>query len=200
MNEDSANPGAASRPHTILDLLERPAPEGYAAEWLAVLGETKDSCEAATVSVLVFRLHGEWLAFRTEAFREAVGLRVLHSVPHRSNKVMLGLVNIRGEILLCFSLATLLGIEDEGDSRQAAIRRRVYPRMAVIEKEGARWVFPITEILGTMRLREDAFEPVPVNIAVSNNPFTSKIFRVQDKPVGLLDDDLIFYKLRKDYL
>ena len=36
--------------------------------------------------------------------------RLIHSLPHRRQGIVLGLVNVRGELLICVSLARLLGI------------------------------------------------------------------------------------------
>src|SRR5437660_81920 len=93
---------------------DRPAPEGYLAEWTRWLADSDglgprgeapgngedDEGDAHTqregVSVLIFRLGGEWLAFRTRAVAEVTTPRPMHRVPHRSNRVLIGLVNLQG--------------------------------------------------------------------------------------------------------
>src|SRR5438045_3658966 len=43
----------------------RPAPEGYLAECATLLAEPVEPAACEDVSLLVFRLRGEWLALRT---------------------------------------------------------------------------------------------------------------------------------------
>ena len=68
------------------------------------------------VSVLIFRLGVEWLAFRTQTIAEVTTPRPVHRVPHRSNEVLLGLVNLQGQVQLCVSLHGLLGVVAPVDS------------------------------------------------------------------------------------
>src|SRR5580698_2152106 len=106
---------------------DRPATEGYLAEWSRWLGSSvaldvrgEKTGEADTgarasdgeaVSVLIFRLGAEWLAFRTRAVAEVTTPRPVHRIPHRSNQVLVGLVNLQGQVQLCVSLRGLLGAE-----------------------------------------------------------------------------------------
>src|SRR3954470_7772540 len=101
---------------------DRPAPGGYLAEWTRWLaqseepggheaGETIAGGERDRVGVLIFRLGQEWLAFRTQTVAEGTLPRPVHRIPHRSNDVLIGLVNLRGQLQLCISLSGLLGVE-----------------------------------------------------------------------------------------
>ena len=71
------------------------------------------------VSVLIFRLGEEWLAFRTQAIAEVTTPRPVHRVPHRSNQVFVGLVNLQGQVQLCVSLHGLLGVSAPSDAGAA---------------------------------------------------------------------------------
>src|SRR5262245_31452140 len=109
-------PVFASAARTFFD---RPAPGGYLAEWTQWLAQSEEpgGREALTtgerdgVGVLIFRLGQEWLAFRTQAVAEVTLPRPVHRIPHRSNDVLIGLVNLRGQLQLCISLSGLLGVE-----------------------------------------------------------------------------------------
>jgi chemotaxis-related protein WspD len=101
---------------------DRPAPEGYLAEWTQWLasseelarheaGETLAESDRDRVGVLIFRLGREWLAFRTQTVAEVTVPRPVHRIPHRSNATLIGLVNLRGQLQLCVSLHGLLGVE-----------------------------------------------------------------------------------------
>lgn len=92
-------------------LFERKPPAGHLAEWTKRLAEPETAIERGTISVLVFRVGDEWLAADIGLLVEIAELRPIHTIPHRSNSVLAGLVNIRGELPLCVSLGGLLGIE-----------------------------------------------------------------------------------------
>ena len=125
-------------------LLEQELPAGYLEEWTNLLrssqGVTNAVTAAGTISVGIFRLNGEWLALPAALFKEVTQISVTHTLPHRSNNILIGLVNIRGEIQLCISLKALLGLEATDANRQN-ISPVVYERMVVVEREGSCWAF-----------------------------------------------------------
>jgi chemotaxis signal transduction protein len=94
-----------------LQLLDRPLPAEYRREWTAHFSREKQLPLPARTSALLFRLAAEWLALPTYAFQEVAERRPIHSLPHRRQGPVLGLVNIRGELLICVALARLLGLE-----------------------------------------------------------------------------------------
>src|ERR1039458_5795110 len=103
---------------------DRRAPEGYLADWSRWLADSAggargDEAEreddhvlshGEAVSVLIFRLGEEWMAFRSQIIAEVTLPRLVHRVPHRSNSILAGLVNLRGQVQLCISLHGLLGV------------------------------------------------------------------------------------------
>ena len=124
---------------------DRPAPEGYLAEWSSWLADSGSDglrprgegggdddedggvvAQREGVSVLIFRLGAEWLAFRTRAVAEVTTPRPVHRVPHRSNRIFAGLVNLQGQAQLCVSLHGLLGVDAPGVA--AATGRAPRPR------------------------------------------------------------------------
>src|SRR5215471_11184069 len=92
-------------------LLDRPLPEGYRVEWAAHYAEEEKHAPQARNSAVVFRISTEWLALPTEAFQEVAERRAIHSLPHRRQGIVMGLVNIRGELLICIALERLLGLD-----------------------------------------------------------------------------------------
>jgi chemotaxis-related protein WspD len=117
---------------------DRPAPAGYLADWSQWLrgsaeqdargeGSGDDASEGQihgdTVSVLIFRLGVEWLAFRAHTVAEVTNPRPVHRVPHRSNEVFVGLVNLQGQVQLCVSLHGLLGVTAPGAPKRLIVLR-----------------------------------------------------------------------------
>lgn len=196
MTNDSASSPESSKQES---LLHRTAPEGYLQEWQQTLAEMKDEELEETLSVLIFRLLDEWLALPSTVFAEVIDQRPIHHIPHRSNKILLGLTNVRGTLNLCFSLAQMLDIDD-GHQPRGALSRRAYERFVVLKQEQDHWVFPAEEVFGMHALAVDDLEEAPVTVAISRQPFTKSVFRFRGLTIGLLDEELIFYKLTKDVL
>ena len=98
-------------------LLDRAAPPGYLADWAAHLARAESQAEADPavahngVSSVVFRVETEWLALPTSVLQEVTELRAIHTLPHRRGGSVFGIINVRGELLICVSLAKLLGLE-----------------------------------------------------------------------------------------
>lgn len=177
-------------------LLDRSAPEGYLDEWAGALAGEKEERASDTVSVVIFRLGVEWLALPTGVFKEVTEVRVVHALPHRSNSTLLGIVNIGGEIQLCVSLGGLLGLEEAGGADQNG-RHGVYRRMVVVERERERWVFPADEVSGIHRFRPGELRGAPVTVAKAAATYTRGMIPWQGRSVGYLDDELLFYSLRR---
>src|SRR5690606_26014820 len=121
------------------------------------------------VGVLVFRLGAEWLAFRARAVAEASPPRPVHRVPHRTDEVLLGLVSLRGQLQLCFSLYGMLGVPEPrgGPDDAAASRRLVVLRDA---ERSESWAFAVDEIHGVEHFARAALQGVPSTLA---NPAVS---------------------------
>lgn len=184
-------------------LLEQELPAGYLDEWTDLLrssqGETNAVTTTDTVSVGIFRLSGEWLALPARLFKEVTQISVTHTLPHRSNNIFIGLVNIRGEIQLCISLKSLLGLE-AADAGKQNISPVVYERMVVVEREGSQWVFGVDEIYGIHRILPEQIGNVPATISKVAETYTKGIINWQGQSVCYLDDDLLFYTLAKKVL
>lgn len=178
-------------------LLEQPPPAQYLEGWAAQLAAPPDGDGAETLSTVVFRLFGERLALPTTTFVEAIEVRPIHRVPHRSNAVFLGLANVRGELQLCVSLAALLSIEPDSEADSEARASR--PRFAVIEREGQRWVFPVDELLGVHRVARQALAAPPATVSGDGQALTSALFELSGQRVALLDPELVFTRLRRAF-
>ena len=181
-------------------LLERVPPADYLREWTQALAEAKDEDEAQdTLSVLIFRLGIEWLALPTHVCQEVAEMRPLHILPHRSGPVLLGLVNIRGQIRLCVSLRELLGLEPADDAGRTTNHQN-QACLVVIAKDSDHWVILVDELHGIQRFHLSAVRDAPVTVAKATPRLTKGIIEWHDKGVGYLDDELLFLGLRKEVL
>ena len=169
------------------DFFRRPAPEGYLDEWAAVLAEPVEPRATKDVSLLIFRLRAEWLAFQARSVVEVTTPRPVHRIPHRSNETLVGMVNLRGRLQLQVSLHGLLGVgEGERDAGKGT------PRLVVISREGSTWVFQADEVLGVHRFPRARLGAVPSTLANPETSFSHAVIDWKGHSVGYLDDQRVF--------
>ncbi len=194
-------------------LLDRPLLPQYRRDWTEHFAQEKKLTTPAETSALVFRIQAEWLALPTQAFQEVAERRLVHSLPHRRQGPVLGLVNIRGELLICVSLGQLIAI---GQSVRASERQsvrepahastldslqrwtRVTHRLLVTRWEGQRFVFPADEVRGIHRFEMPELTEPPITVAKSRLRYTQGMLSWQGHAVGLLDADLLFSAINRN--
>ncbi len=187
---------AASDATGALRLLDREAPADYLREWTERIGAEKKVEDAGTASALIFRIGVEWLALPTRIFQEVAEQCTVHSLPHRAGGIVAGLVNIRGELLVCASLGALLGLDEAADGKRKA-GRRIYRRLLVANRNGNRLAFPVDEVFGVHRYHPRELRPAPATLAESTVTYTTGLLPWRERTVGCLDDELLFYTLNK---
>ena len=141
------------------------------------------------VSLLIFRLGPESLAMRTRAVAEVTTTRPVHRVPHRSGRLLAGLVHLQGQAQLCVSLHGLLGIEVPGQPHRLVVLRD--------RRRGETWAFGADEVLGVRRVPRSQWGPVPSTLANPAVGFSQAILAWDGRNVGLLDEQRVFAALRE---
>ena len=180
-------------------LLERRPPEDYLAGWTTVLAEqpARPSADERVVAgeqalaLMVFRLGSELLALPLRLLQEVTPPYGIHSVPHRSNGCFLGLVSIRGEILLAASLRQLLGIGPEAGTGQEA-----GARMAVTTPGPQQWVITIDEVLGIHLCAAEELQPPPVVHNAAGGALIQALLPWKGRQVALLDGERLLQALQ----
>ncbi|QDU61833.1 CheW-like domain protein [Planctomycetes bacterium Pan216] len=180
-------------------LLDREPPSGYRETWTELLSKKESPRTEDDLSVVIFRVADQWLALETHLFREVSELRPTHRLPHRTNKVFKGLVNVNGELELYVSLHGLLEQSDENSDQSVTEEegRRVYRRLVVIERDGDRWAFPVDEVHGVRRFPKSQRKAVPVTVAKTGDTFTRTVVPWDDRDVGVLDEQRLFTALQR---
>jgi chemotaxis-related protein WspD len=179
-----------------VQLLDRELPKGYIAEWTNHFAQETSNAAQDKRSVLIFRLGPEWLALSTIVFEEVSELKTIHSLPHQHNDIVLGLVNIRGELLVGVSMAKALGVEETAQFKPKS-NQALHGRMLVISNEGQRLVFPVDEVGGIHHFSGPEIKKVPATIGGARSTYTTGILSWRDQSVGCLNDQLLFYTLNK---
>ncbi len=176
--------------HAAGDLLDVELPPDYLANWTAHVARPKPVLETARLAVVVFRIGDEWLALPSALFQEIANPGSIHSMPHRRQGGVLGLVNVRGELLACVSLRAVLHLPDAPAPAAGG-------RFMVIQREGHRLVCPVDELHGVARFSEQQPLPVPATLAKAAATYTLALLPWQQKTLGLLDDQLLFYTINR---
>jgi chemotaxis-related protein WspD len=182
------------------ELLDAEIPLEYQRDWTNHFEQPRPTRHLNTRSALIFRIGPEWLALPTALLEEVVSRRPLHSVPHRRAGAVQGLVNVRGEILICVALDRTLGLEpsrNEGRPLRAGQRSVAEPRLLVVRHESHRLVFPVDEVYGPHRFHPDELREVPATVAKAAATYTRAILPWRERSVGLLDEQLLFYTLTR---
>ena len=177
-------------------LLDREIDAAYLVQSAQEIRTERQHVARDTDSVVVFRTGAEWLALPTGVLDEVGVLRPIHSLPHRRNGTVLGIVNVRGALLICVSLHALLGI-DKTPAAGTAPRSLVHERLLVVGRDGERLVFPVYEVLGVHRFRPDQLGEAPATVAKSTATYTRATLPWREKTVGVLDEQLLFYSIHK---
>jgi chemotaxis-related protein WspD len=178
---------------------DRAAPAGYLDTWSTILEEPATEAGTETTSVLVFRLEREWFALPTTVLVEVTTVRPRHGIPHRGGGGLAGIVNIRGQLQLCMSLHSLLGLAG-GPAAPADDAVGSTARLLVVEEGSApaadRWVVGVDEVAGVHRLGRADVRAVPSTVSQAQARCATALFSWQDRTVALLDEARVFEGLR----
>jgi len=177
--------------------LDRAPPQGHVEQATELLARKEEPEARDTLAVIVFRLAGEWLALPAVVFEEVTPLRLIRPIPHRTSGVLLGLINVRGSLHLCVSMARLLGV---GQAEGAAESPGGGERLLVISRDGNRWAFAADEVCGIHRVAPQGFLDVPATAAKTVSVPAKAIFPWREAHAGLLDDQRLFETLQRSAL
>lgn len=165
-------------------LFERSPPEDYIEDWTERLAAIPEREDGERISVVVFRVGGEWFALSTSCLVEIAEMRPWRRVPHRSGKEFLGLVTVRGELVPCFALSALLGC--------AAPEADQYAQILVCGEEGRRLAFPVPEVRGVERLTDGLRQSPPATVARAANAYTRFLVESEIGNIAVLDAERLF--------
>ena len=172
-------------------LLERKPTPGALRESQRLLAQPPEPETGPLISWIVFRLGGEYLALPCRRYAGISEMKSIHSIPYRRDGVLLGLVNVLGELLPCISLAVVLGIEATVSDKPSSGKKN-FPRLMVLQDDEKTWVFPVDEVAGIARRPLEDLAPAPSTVAKKTPAFTRGILACREYDVVVLQDDLLF--------
>ncbi|MER2534389.1 MAG: chemotaxis protein CheW [Rhizobiaceae bacterium] len=138
---------------------------------------------AETESIAVFRLAREWFGLPTTALDEIIAARPVHTLPHRRHPALLGLINVRGQLVVCISAAQLLLGAAPAPGAQ---------RLLVARHAGGRFALPADEVQHTLEYRLREMKPAPSTVARSASSYTRGLVSWGDRTIARLDEALLF--------
>jgi chemotaxis-related protein WspD len=121
--------------------------------------------------------------------------RRIHSLPHRRGGIVLGLVNIGGQLLVCASLKHVLGLHAPAAPGANA---GGYPRLLVLRHEDSRAVCPVDDVHGVETMSAGDVKPLPATIA-SGSAYSQGLLTWNGRSVGLLDPRLLMARLKRSF-
>ncbi|HEX7776855.1 MAG TPA: chemotaxis protein CheW [Parvibaculum sp.] len=170
--------------------LDREIPSEYTAERTEHFSRAKAAEEVQALSVTIFRVGADWLALPTTALDEVAPAHKAHALPHRRGGAVVGLVNIRGELLICVSLRRRLGLDGAEPMQRAD--GGAFGRLLVVKHLGRRLAFPVDEVYGIHKCRQDDLKAPPSTVARAATTHTKAVFSWENKSVGYLDEGKLF--------
>jgi chemotaxis-related protein WspD len=167
-----------------LRLLDRPAPDDYVREWTEHLAKPAEASAPANASAFVFRIGAEWFALPTAGIEQVTEASVVHSLPHRALPVR-GLVSVRGELIVCVAMDSLLGLDHRSHPGGPSPAGR---RLVVLRGDEGRTAFEPDEIHGVVRYDAGTLVAPPATLTRRAGGFlTARLLQWSGRSVGVLD-------------
>jgi len=187
-----------TEPHAFATrLLDREVPEASLRESTAHVARKKNVVELGTKSVVIFRIGREWLALPTGVFQEIGDRCTVRKLPDHRDGILSGLVNVRGELLLCVALGVILGLDKLAEGQRTA-KSNSAERLMICKRGDARLAFQVNEVHGLHRYHPRDLRSPPATLAkAAVGIYTLGVVPWKDTIVGCLDDELLFYTLNK---
>lgn len=165
--------------------LDRELPDEHRRVWTQHYAGVRRSTSRNTASAIVFRLGSEWLALPTATVHEVAEPRTVHPLPRRRAGATVGLVNVRGDLVIHVSLSEMLEIDArDGDSPPSG-----KPRLLVVGDATSRLAFDVNEVAEVVRYDPAQRRPVPSTLARASVAYTNHILALDGRIVGCLDPE-----------
>jgi chemotaxis-related protein WspD len=144
--------------------------------------------DANRETAALFRVGKEWFALAMPALDEIIPPRPIHTLPHSRHPALLGLINVRGQLVICVSISQLL---------LGAASSATPARLLVARHAADRFAMPVDEIQHTHQYSPSDLIPAPSTVARSASSYTRDVIRWKDKTVARLDETLLFEALSR---
>ncbi|HXT71158.1 MAG TPA: chemotaxis protein CheW [Vicinamibacterales bacterium] len=177
-------------------VLDRDVSPAYLSRWTGHFAKPKPVIETQSMTLLVVRVGAEWLALPTSVVVEITQPQPVRSLPHRRAGILLGLTNVRGELLICVSLRHVLGLDARPPGPEDAFRP-AQQRVLVVRREGVRVACVVDEVDGIYRCGPSEVATLPPTVARASSSHSRGIASIHGRPIGVLDDNRVFATIQR---
>lgn len=177
-------------------LLDRERPVNYNHEWAEVIARESIGKATDLTSVIIFRLGAEWLALPVPMVREITLLRNIMEIPHNHNRKLRGMVNLRGELVICMSLGYLLGVDKPEENNDET--DHLICRLIMIREGSGHVVFPVSEIQGITRYLPEDLNKAPDTISNRKLKLINGIIEWQGHHVCCIDENAMMEEIENN--
>jgi chemotaxis-related protein WspD len=148
-----------NRPDTSAarQLLNSRPPTDYRKEWTLNVAEERSDSPDDTEAILVFQLGDHWMGLSAVTVEHVTEMETIHSLPHRSEEVLRGVVNIRGELMICVSLGRWFGFHKAARNPRSLMGPE--ERLVVTRVRHDRFAFPVSRVRGVRTFESAQLTP-----------------------------------------
>jgi chemotaxis-related protein WspD len=170
-------------------LLHVPLPSGQSQAWAEYFAQPLPAIQTAAHVAVVFRIGNEWLALPAHRCIEITEMRPIRTVPHRRHEPLLGIVNVRGALLPCVSLVTLLNLATDGPSSDPAPSASTRQRLILLSGASGAVALRSDEVEGVHRFFAEELTEGPATLTRAKAIYTKGVIRRGEKTLALLDPE-----------
>jgi chemotaxis-related protein WspD len=186
---DTTGDDTVAESAAIQRLLDRPLGKRDLHEATVRMSQPLEPPEKDVARLLVFRAANEQLAIEAVHVAKVTRACAVHRIPHRFNKIIRGLSNVDGDLLLCGDLAELLELNkaesprsEEGDDQR---------RMILFGDGSRHWLVEVDAVQGVVPVAPDTFKRPPVTVDAALRRFTTSLVPLDGEVAALLDVELL---------
>lgn len=174
-------------------IMQRALPADYRRDWATEFAAPQPPPLVTDQSVLVFRIGCEWLCLPARRCVTVAEMAPAHRLPHRDSPVLTGIVNVRGKLYPCMSLAALMAVGGEETPQPQA--RQVYPRLLVMQLAQHAFALPVQAVHGVHRHAASDLLAPPATVNQAVHRYLTGVLDMDGIKVGCLDAELVGYQL-----
>ena len=178
-----------NEPKSILKLLDRESSLEDLESYKEKIRKAPKKEKKSKLVFFLFRLEQEWFALSASCIKAVNPTTQTHSLPHKSNEILLGITNVEGIFIPEIDLKNLLKIDLKTGS---SVNKHL---SILIQSNSQTFIFKTDEIQGIISIDEKQIEALPSNVALNKNIYTTGIFSLVEKKVNILSEELIFKRL-----